>query len=139
MMTQFKMQSKMFLNNLFETANTHSNAMEDKIKKEEKSNKKKFNLKRIEESLKTNTTNNEQNNVSEIKKQYIKQRNIKHSSDIFQDHVLYKQYKYIKYQDIISKMKKLAKKYPKFLKIDTAQNLYGLPYPGGYCGKKKKK
>jgi hypothetical protein len=138
MMTQFKIQSKMFLNNLFETANTHSNYME-KTKKE-KSNEIKFNLKRIEKSEKTNTnTNTESKMKTEIRKEYIKQKNIKHSSDYFQDRVLYKQYKYIKYEDIISKMKKLAKKYPKFLKVDTAQKLYGLPNPGGYCGKNKKK
>jgi hypothetical protein len=135
MMTQFKLQSKMFLNNLFETANTHGNSLKEEEK--ELTNREEA-FARANTNANTNTNTNTEF-LSEIRRKFIKEKTVTHSSDLFQEHVNYKQFKYIKYEEIISKMKNLAKKYPNFLHIDTAQNLYGLPNPGGYCGKKKKK
>ncbi len=50
----------------------------------------------------------------------------------------YKQYRYLNYDEIVERMKELAKQYPDLIKLDTAQRLYGLPYPGGYCNLKNK-
>ena len=117
----------MFLNNLYETANT--NAFSNEKENEE-----------ISKNYKTETENtNRSKNMYDMRKNIMKDKTIKHSSEFSQKNVNYKQYKYKRYEDIISRMKHLARKYPTFLKIETAQKLYGLPNPGGYCGKKKKK
>ena len=144
MMTQFKIQSKMFLNNLFETANTHANSLEkakeEILKKKNSSSKKREETEKAKTNTNTNTnTNSKTKNVSAMRKSIMKQKTITHTSDLKQEHVKYTQFRYKRYEEIISRMQKLAKKYPKFLKVENAQKLYGLPHPGGYCGKRKKK
>jgi hypothetical protein len=44
-------------------------------------------------------------------------------------------YQYYDYDEIINELKILAKNNQDFLKIETAQELYKLPYPEGKCGK----
>jgi hypothetical protein len=51
----------------------------------------------------------------------------------------YIQYRYKNYQEIVDELYALAKKYPDYLKVDTAQKLYNLPNPGGFCDANKKK
>ncbi len=46
----------------------------------------------------------------------------------------YRQYKYLTHNEIVKKLENLAQQHPDYIKLDTAQNLYGLPYPGGNCG-----
>lgn len=50
----------------------------------------------------------------------------------------YIQYRYKNYQEIVDQLMELAKKYPDYLKVTTAQELYKLPNPGGYCNLKNK-
>jgi hypothetical protein len=45
----------------------------------------------------------------------------------------YRPYDYYTYSEIVQKLKQLAAKYPKFMELKTAQELYGLPNPGGMC------
>ena len=91
------------------------------------------------ENTNTNSSTLRSKNVLEMRKKIMREKTIKHTSEMSHKNVKYKQFRYMRYEDIVGKMKKLAKKYPQFLKIDTAQNLYKLPYPGGHCGKRKKK
>jgi hypothetical protein len=46
-------------------------------------------------------------------------------------------FKYLSYDEMISTLNELTKKHPKYLKLSTAQEIYGLPNPGGKCGAKK--
>jgi len=46
-------------------------------------------------------------------------------------------FKYRSYSEIISLFENLAKKCPRYLKIDYAQNRYNLPYSHGECEEKK--
>ena len=48
-------------------------------------------------------------------------------------------YKYHTYDEIRSELNFMAKKHKDFLEIKTAQDLYKLPNPGGYCGKSRDK
>jgi hypothetical protein len=50
----------------------------------------------------------------------------------------YIQYRYKNYQEIVDQLMELANQYPDYLKVSTAQELYGLPNPGGYCNAKTK-
>jgi hypothetical protein len=50
----------------------------------------------------------------------------------------YVQFRYKTYGEIVKTLEELAKKYPAYLKLTTAQKLYKLPHPGGYCANDKK-
>lgn len=67
---------------------------------------------------------------SEIKSSYMKKSNLKGED--------YRQFRYLNYDDVVRKLLELSGKYPDFLKINTAQKLYNLPHPGGYCNIEKK-
>ena len=56
------------------------------------------------------------------------------SNSFLNNKVNYLQYEYKNYQEIVEILKALAIKYPNLIKLDTAQNLYNLPNPGGECG-----
>lgn len=50
----------------------------------------------------------------------------------------YTQFRYYKYQEIVSELEKLAKvEGGKWVKLTTAQKDFDLPSPGGYCGQNK--
>ncbi len=51
----------------------------------------------------------------------------------------YQQYRYKNYEEIEGELNELAQKYPDYLKVTTAQELYKLPYPGGFCDGTQKK
>jgi len=120
MMLQYKIQTKSFLNNLIITANT-VNKEYTKVNKNTKENKLKLKfLNKFFTKKKTKSKNRKEN---------IEYNNNNKN----------KEFKYKKYDEIIYKMKKLSKKFPKFLKIKTAQKLYNLPNPYGYCGENKQK
>lgn len=48
-------------------------------------------------------------------------------------------YKFYTYDEIVEELLSLARKYPRYLKVKTAQELYDVPVPGGDCGKDKNK
>jgi hypothetical protein len=50
----------------------------------------------------------------------------------------YIQYRYKNYQEIVDQLTDLANQYPDYLKVSTAQELYNLPNPGGYCNARTK-
>ena len=56
-----------------------------------------------------------------------------HSSSPPNLKVNYIQYQYKEYQEIVDILKGLSVKYPNLIKLETAQNLYNLPNPGGEC------
>lgn len=126
MMMQFKAQTKSLLNNLFDTANTHTT-----------------------ESDLTNENNN--NNESEfsrtqfkvartLRNKIMKSKSLTHSSNLKNAKAaLYTQYRYKRFHEIVELLNKLSQEFPDYLKIDTAQKMYGLPNPGGYCGPNKQK
>jgi hypothetical protein len=45
----------------------------------------------------------------------------------------YRAYDYNTYPEIVQKLKQLSQQHPNFLELKTAQELYGLPSPGGLC------
>lgn len=50
----------------------------------------------------------------------------------------YVQFRYKSYIEIVLALNELSKKYPDYLEVTTAQKLYNLPYPGGFCDINKK-
>ena len=49
----------------------------------------------------------------------------------------YIQYRYKNYHEIEEELIILSRQFPDYLKLTTGQELYDLPYPGGYCQKQK--
>ncbi len=56
-----------------------------------------------------------------------------HKSTVKKRKVNYLQYEYREYFEIAEILTSLAKKYPNYIKLDTAQKLFNLPHPGGNC------
>lgn len=127
MMMQFKVQTRSLLNNLFITANSHTT----EIKKNEKN-----------ENLNQNEILRTKFKVSKNQRRTIlRSKTLVHSSTIKNRMAAreYPQYRYKSFSEIVTKLDELSKKFPDYLRINTAQNLYGLPNPGGYCGPNKQK
>lgn len=123
MMMQFKSQTKNLLNNLYRTANTHTVGAKGLEQIKNKYLRTKYKV-----------SNN-------ARRSMLKSKTLTHSSDITKKSTksLYIQYRYKRYQEIVDMLHSLSKEFPDYLKIDTAQNRYNLPNPGGYCGPNKKK
>jgi len=72
----------------------------------------------------------------------VKSQKSSHFSKLHHKQILkpanYRQYRYLNYEEIVNKLKELSKKYPNYLKVTTAQKLYNLPYPGGFCDTNRK-
>ncbi len=126
MMMQFKAQTKSLLNNLFDTANTHT----------------------LESESANENTNSNTNEFSRTKfkvgntlrKTILKSKSLTHSSKLKNAKAgEYTQYRYKRFHEIVDLLNKLSQEFPDYLKIDTAQKMYGLPNPGGYCGPNKQK
>jgi len=122
MMMQFKTQTISFLKNLYETANSATSTSKFSNNNHIKSSRTMFKV-----------SKNKRNRM-------LRSKTITHSSDISYPNTKdYRQFKYKRYYEIVESLNKLSKEYPDYLRVDTAQNLYGLPNPGGYCGPNNQK
>lgn len=48
-------------------------------------------------------------------------------------------YRYHTYDEIVAELNHLSKENSRYLIVETGQNLYNLPHPGGKCGNKQEK
>ena len=119
MMAQFKATTKSLLNNFYSVANSAYTSSEERAKKI------------LKRKLK---------NSKKLKRKLLRSKSQTHSSTYHSaGPVEYTQYKYIEYFELIQRIKNLATQYPDYVKIETAQKLYNLPNPGGFCGENKEK
>lgn len=126
MMMQFKAQTRSLLNNLFDTANTHT--MESQNNNENTYNNSNEYLR-----TKFKVGRNLRNKI-------LKSKSLTHSSNLKDSKAAkYTQYRYKRFHEIVDILNKLSEEFPDYLKVDTAQKMYGLPSPGGYCGPNKQK
>jgi len=126
MMMQFKAQTRSLLNNLFDTANTHTTethtANENTSDNTNEFSRTKFKVGKT------------------LRNKILKSKSLTHSSNLKNAKALiYSQYRYKRFGEIVDLLNKLSQEFPDYLKIDTAQKMYGLPNPGGYCGPNKQK
>ena len=128
MMMKFKSKTNIMLKSLYISANRVEKTKTKTSKKQNKQNT--FTNKKPSQNK--NKKQNKQaihhfSNIKAIRKQV----NLLRVAD-------YQQYRYLSYEEIVNTLYDLQRKYPNYLKIDTAQNLYKLPHPGGYCHHKMK-
>ena len=111
MMLKFKEKTNLMLNKLYKSANRfHLNSKK----------KNKTNFKRMVSRMQNQNLMQHFSSLDDlqVKKKFDQQ---------------FVQYRYKNFNAIKTILYDLAKKYPDYLQVTTAQQLYGLPYPGGYC------
>jgi len=124
MMMQFKAQTKSLLNNLFDTANTHTTEVESTT----------------ENNISYESSRTQFKVGRTLRNKILKSKSLTHSSNFKNvKAALYIQYRYKRYSEIVEMLTKLSQEFPDYLKVDTAQKMYDLPHPGGYCGPNKQK
>jgi hypothetical protein len=115
MMMKFKTKTRNMLENLYLSANRVE--MSKFNSKEKTSRKKRF------------TKTNLSSHFSSVRE--MASLNKLNTKD-------YVQFRYKSYQEIVFALGELSKKYPDYLQVTTAQKLYKLPHPGGFCDSNKK-
>lgn len=123
----FKVKTKTLLENLYKSAN--------KVEFQNFNNKKV--LKNSENDDEINF--NERCGKRSLLKRKVNTNNLHHFSNLHgKTQHEYIQYRYKEYNEIVDRLFELAQQYPDLVKVNTAQKLYNLPHPGGYCNYDKK-
>ena len=131
MMMKMKSKTKVLLKNLFTTANKVEEIDEGINSDEEKDSTEDFYTFLQSESKRRAST---ENTLSYLSK-HISKISINILNNYKKNREKYIQYKYLDYNEIIEELNLLKNKYPGYLELKTAQELYNLPNPGGYCNK----
>lgn len=125
MLTKMKTKTRAMLENLYISANRVE------MQKHYTRNKKTLRTKNTSHlNTQFESTAQRSEHFSELNSKMLKKYKLKAKD--------YEQYRYLNFEEVVKKLEEFAQKYPDYFTLTTAQKLYNLPHPGGYCNLEKK-
>jgi hypothetical protein len=141
MMLKMKTKTRTMLENLYISANRIEN------EKNHNDGENNFLEKKFELNSKTSKNTSKTKFFTKFHYQTKAKRTTSHVSNFGKELLqsskqaeeVYIQYRYLSYDDVVDELIRLAKEYPDYLRVTTAQEEYKLPNPGGICGDSQSK